>query len=553
MSFFLRACSKYFFFAGFFSLFINTLYLTFPLYMLAVYVRVLDSFSFPTLYFITLMAISALVVFGILEFLRSRLLVRVGIRLDRLLSRIVLKNMLQDLGRVESIHYRTGLKDINTLRNYLGGSSIFSFFDVPWIFIYLGVIYLVHPVLGITATVGGIIIFVIGLLQSLLTKKNTVLADESSNESRQWVSTSFRTARELQTMGMIENVVDQYCLINDEELKLQHKINRVNHILGAVSQSFSVLMQVIIFGTGAFLVLGNEANPGVIIAASIIMGRALAPINQGISAWKQTSGAKIAYTNLNRLLKLSENKRSISVEQVKGHLSVKDADLKIGEVPILTGINFELNPGEILGVVGPNGVGKTSICRMLLGMWAPSRGEVKLDGQNICELDNEVLGSYFGYLPQKIELFSGTVSENIARMGVISDEKVIKAAEKAGAHEMILSFPQGYDTDIGEAGQSLSGGQRQRLGLSRSLYGDPRVVILDEPDSSLDKAGDQSLMNALFQLKKEGVTTIMITHKPGLLSVVDKILMLENGEQAGFGNRDGIFGQMMGDVNAKYD
>ena len=551
MIFFLRSCFKYFLFAGVFSLFINILYLTFPIYMLAVYVRVLDSYSFPTLYAITAMALAALTVLGCLEFCRSRLLVRAGVKLDGLLSRRVLKGMLRDLCRADSMKYTEGLKDINTLRNYLGGNSIFAFFDVPWIFIYLWIIYLVHPILGMTATGGAVVIFIIGLLQNGLTKKKIETAGSLNNQGRQWVLKSFRTARELQTMGMIDTAANGFCAINDKEMELQDRAGNISHILGSVSQSFGVLMQVIIFGAGAALVLAHEANPGVIIAASIIMGRALAPVNQGIGAWKQTFGARTAYDNLKKLLKTTENETPLRLETLKGNLKVDGVSLDIGETRVLKLINFELSAGEIMGLVGPNGAGKTSLCRMILGMWAPTRGVVTLDGHDAYKLDIDDLGQFFGYLPQNVELFAGTVKENIARMGMIDSEKIVEAAMRAGAHEIILRFPQGYETDIGEAGLSLSGGQRQRVGLARALYGNPKLVILDEPNSNLDEAGEMALVGALKKLKEMGATTIMITHKPSLLYTVDKILVLGNGEQTRFGSRDEVFGQLMGDVNAK--
>ncbi len=540
MIFFLRKCFKYFLFAGLFSLFINTLFLTFPLYMLAVYVRVLYSYSLSTLYATTAMAMVALVALGCLDFFRSRLLVRAGVKLDELLSRRVLKEMLQDLCRTDSMKYTQGLKDIHTLRNYLGGNAIFAFFDVPWIFIYIGIIYFIHPVLGLTATGGAVTILIIGLLQDLLTKKDLGKADLLNNQGRQWILTSFRAAQELQSMGMIKNGGECYCKINDKEMRLQDRAGRKNHMLTAISQSFGIFMQVIIFGAGAALVLANEANPGVIIAASIIMGKALAPVNQGISAWKQTSGAKTAYNNLKKLLKTSEDKKQGDIQALNGDLSVENVSLNIGERSVLTSISFNLEPGQIMGIVGPNGVGKTSLCRMILGMWSPSEGTIKLDGKDLSTLDNDALGQFLGYLPQNVELFSGTVSENIARMGKIDSKKVVEAARKAEANGAILRFSRGYDTDIGERGQNLSGGQRQRVGLARALYGNPRLVILDEPNSNLDEEGEQALVGALKNLKEMGATTIMITHKPSLLYNVDKILMLENGKVSRFGDRDEI-------------
>lgn len=547
MTFYLRSCFKYFIFAGFFSLFINTLQLTFSLYMLAVYVRVLASFSFSTLYVMTIMALIALVVMGGLEFLRSRLLVQAGIKLDDLLSRPVLREMLRDLCRTDKKTYTQGLRDIHTLRNYLGGNSIFAFFDVPWIPIYLGVIYLVHPVLGMTAAGGAVVILVLGLLQGSLTKKPSRAAAMENNRAGQWMETSFRTARELQCMGMIGRAAEGYCRINDWEMIHQDRAGKLGHILGAISQSFGVFMQVAIFGMGAFLVIQHEANPGVIIAASIIMGKAHAPVNQGIGAWKQTAGAREAYENLSQLLRSASPKIEVNVAELKGKLKIENLCLEIGEARILQDIDFELKPGEILGLVGPNGAGKTSLCRLLLGMWKPTQGQVTLDGHDVFEVDNDSLGPFIGYLPQSVELFSGTVAENIARMGEVDEAKVMDAARRAGAHEAILYFVKGYDTDIGEAGLSLSGGQRQRVGLARALYGSPGLVILDEPNSNLDEAGEAALMGALDNLKASGAAVIMITHKPGLLYAADKILVLEQGKMARFGARDEVFGQMTGD------
>ncbi len=544
---FLRSCSRYFFFAGLFSLFINTLKLTFSIYMLAVYDNVLDGNKFPTLYAVTILALAALAVWSCLEFIRSRLLVKAGIKLDALLSRRVLKDMLQDLCRADSILYTKGLTDINTLRNYLGGNAIFAFFDVPWIFIYLWIIYLVHPMLGATATFGAVVTLVIGLLQSGLTKNDLTLAAALNNQGRQWLLTSFRTAKELQSMGMIGNTADGFCRINDQEMEIQAKAGHTGHILGAISQSFGILMQVVIFGAGALLVLVTGASPGVIIAASIIMGQALYPVNSAISAWQQTSAAKSAYDNLNRLLKTSAQNEPVALDALNGELRVENVSLDIGETPILQSINFSLQPGEIMGLVGPNGVGKTSLCRMILGMWAPTTGRITLDGNDVFQLDNDSLGRFLGYLPQNVELFTGTVKENIARMGTVDAGKVVEAAKRAGAHETILRFAQGYETDIGEAGLSLSGGQRQRVGLARALYGDPKLVILDEPNSNLDEAGEQALIAALQHLKNAGATTIMITHKQSLLHTVDKILVLQNNKPARFGHKDEIFRQMAGE------
>ncbi len=528
-------------FAGLLSLFINTLYLTFPLYMLGVYVRVLVSYSMPTLTAFTVLALFALLVLGILDFIRSRILVKAGVKMDELLSRRVLKTMLADLARVGTEGYTKGLQDVNTLRNYLAGNNIFAFFDVPWIFIYLAVIFLIHPVLGMTATAGGFILLGVGVVQTLITRRDSAVIDDVKNQQRAFLLKSFRSSQLLRTMGMLSSTADHLDRINDQAEPHRARVSNRSHALGAVSTSFRAMMQVIMFGTGAALVLMHEAGAGVIIAGSIIMGRALAPIDQAINAWRQTSGAVSAFRRLDRLLKTAVSEEAVRVEDLDGRLEVADAGLRINDKQILEGVNFRLEKGEIMGLVGPNGAGKTCLCRMILGMWAPSAGNVRLSDRDIHRLDQDRLGSYLGYLPQDVELFPGTVSQNIARLGPVDSSAVVEAARLAGAHEVILRFPLGYETDIGEAGESLSGGQRQRVGLARALYGSPGLVVLDEPNSNLDEAGEKALGRALQKLKQKQVTTIMITHKPELLSQVDKIMVLKQGRMVAFGSREEIF------------
>ncbi len=545
MAYFLRKCSNYFLFAGIFSLFINTLYLTFPIYMEAVYVRVLESSSFSTLYTITIGAVLALVVLGILDFLRSRILVKVGIKMDDLLGRRVLKDMLRDSSRIDTPQYTQGLSDINVLRNYFAGNAIFAFFDVPWIPVYLGVIYLIHPVLGLTAAGGAAVILILGLLQNFLTKHEFKKINELKGVERRFLLKSLRNAEMLKSMGMLGSTATHWNKINDEEMKVQEKANKKGQTLNAISTSFRSFMQVLIYCMGALLVIKNQVNMGAIIAASIIMGRALAPVQQGIGAWKQTIGAKASYNRLNSLLKASNQEKLIKVKTLKGGIEVKNVTLTIKEKTIIQDLSFTLTPGESMGLMGHNGAGKTSLCRLLLGIWSPSSGQVLLDGQNASTLDPESMGPFVGYLPQDVELFTGTVSENIARMGTIDSKKVIQAANMAGAHGVILRFIQGYETDIGEAGLSLSGGQRQRVGLARAMYGNPSLVILDEPNSNLDEAGEIALVHALEKLKAQRTTVIMITHKPSLLSSVDKILVLRQGAAPDFGNRDEVFARAL--------
>ena len=513
--------------------------------MLGVYTRVLKSYSMSTLYALTLLALSALLTLGILDFIRSRLLVKAGVKMDRLMSRPVLKTMIAELSRADSDGYTRGLQDVNTLRNYFSGNAVFAFFDVPWIFIYLGVIFLIHPVLGFTATGGGIVLITVGIIQTLVTRKDHAEINQVKNKEQDFLQRSFRNSHMLRSMGMLGNCSQHWNRINNSAaLNLKRSENR-SHYLGAVSTSFRSMMQVIIFGVGALLVVLNQANSGVIIAASIIMGRALAPIDQGIGAWKQTSGAVDAYRRLKKLMETRVSGEAIDIDQLEGNLDVINASLELSDKTVLDNVSFSLQKGEVMGLVGHNGAGKTCLCRMLLGMWQPTQGEIKIDGKDIFPLDQDEMGSYIGYLPQDVELFPGTVSSNIARLKKVDSEKVVEAATMAGAHEVILRFPMGYETDIGEAGATLSGGQRQRVGLARALYGNPGLVILDEPNSNLDDAGEAALVGALDKLKQKGTTTIMITHKPELLYHVDKILVLKQGKPVGFGTKEEVFNSFL--------
>ncbi|MCB9494742.1 MAG: type I secretion system permease/ATPase, partial [Desulfobacteraceae bacterium] len=454
-----------------------------------------------------------------------------------------------ELSKSDSSGYNQGLRDIHVLRNYLSGNSIFAFFDAPWIFIYLWIIYLVHPILGLTATAGGVVIFFIGLTQSLITKKDIADQNESKKKANIFFQKSLRSSHMIQSMGMIKNAFDYFKRYNISDVENHQKLSFKNHILGSVSVSFRSMMQVIIFGVGAALVITHQAQAGVIIAASIIMGRALAPIDQAINAWKQTSSAVDAFKNLDTLLNKHEPGKNVEIEDLKGDIDVRGAGLVVKDKRILDDINFSLKQGELLGLAGHNGAGKTCLCRMLLGMWKPTSGKVTINNLEIADINQDILGKFIGYLPQAVELFPGTVGENIARLGEPDSQEILKAARLSGAHELILRFPQGYNTDIGENGLSLSGGQRQRVGLARAFYKSPGFIILDEPNSNLDIEGEKALVDALKNIKAINSTAVMITHKPELLYHADKILILENGKVKLFGPRDEVFRTITGREN----
>jgi len=541
---------KYFTSAGFFSLFLNLLHLTFPIYMLAIYDRVLSSYSIPTLVTITAAALFAMFILGVLDFFRSRLLVMAGVAIDRTLSGPVLTEMMKDASRLQKIGYNQGMRDINILRNYLGGNAVFAIFDIPWVPIYLLIIYLIHPLMGMVATAGAVVIIVLGLIQEFLTRQRIQNANAVNNQVQSFISAALRNSEVVNSMGMASGVVSHWGRRNDEVVNLQTRASRDAGVTQAITKSVRLSMQVIIYGVGAWLTLHNKCTAGVMISSSIIMGRALAPIEQGMATWKMTIEARGAYKRLDALMKIMKNSESMALPDPQGAFQVEAASVATAGRYILRNITFALAPGESLGLIGPSAAGKTTLCRLLLGLWPTMGGSVRLDGADIYQWDSEILGRFVGYLPQDVELFPGSVSDNIARLGEVDAEAVVAAARKAGIHELLLQLPKGYDTDVGPGTGALSGGQRQRLGLARALYGNPCFVILDEPNSNLDEAGERSLLQTMAILRQEKVTTVVATHKPSLLVGVDKILMLKEGQVALFGPRQKVFEALSGKTPA---
>ncbi len=537
---FLRKWMKFFWIAGFFSLFINLLYLTFPIYMLAVYERVLYSYSMSTLTTLTIMAATALIVLGLLDFLRSRLLIHVGVDMDNTLSRPVFSEMLNDRCRIGGLGYAEGLRDVNTLRNYFSGNAVFAIFDVPWTPLYILVIFLMHPVLGYFAIAAAVILFLLGLFQEILTRRKMDRSSAMESVSHQFANTCMRNAEVINAMGMTPGVINRWRETGDEALGLRTEANSVSGAMSAATTSFRSAMQVLVFGLGAYLVLQNQSTPGIIIAASIIMRQALGPVEKIIGSWRQTVDARAAYRRLDELIQAAPAAEEMELPEPAGRLEAEGASLSLEGKPILQNIAFGIDAGSMMGLIGPSGAGKTTLCRLILGLWPAMGGKVRLDGYDVHAWDQQELGRYIGYLPQDPELFPGTVSENIARMGEVDPEKVVAAARTAGIHEMVLKLPKGYDTWVGDDGVRLSGGQRQRVALARAIYGDPKLVVLDEPNSNLDDAGEKALMEALERLREKKATVVVVTHKPALLSGVDNILMLKDGRVAFFGPRDEV-------------
>lgn len=548
---YLRQIRSHFIYAAFFSFFINILQLTFSVYMLAIYDRVLPSYSMPTLMTLTVGALFAMAVFGLLSFLRSRLLIHSGNWLENRLNDKLLTTMIQDASRIQKIGAGNALSDLNTLRNFLSGSPIMALFDMPWTPLLLGIMFILHPMMGLVATAGGVAIIILSILQEVLTRKRINDANVINVAGRRFISASLRNAEIINSLGMTGNIVSHWNQDQQQVLQLQTRASRYAGVLQSMTRTLRMSMQIIIYGVGAYLTLRHESTAGIMITASIIMGRALAPIEQGMAMWKQTIEARAAHKRLAALLAVIKETDATDLPAPTGKLDVEGVTLALGGRSILQNVSFSLAKGEALGLIGPSASGKTCLCRTLLGIWPSMGGKVRLDGANVFQWRQEQLGPYLGYLPQDIELFPGTVSENIARMGDLDSEKVIAAAKNAEVHELILKLPMGYDTPIGEGGSALSGGQRQRIALARALYGNPVFVILDEPNSNLDDVGEKALVQTLLRMKQQGITSIIVSHKPSLLATVDKILMLNNGQVALYGPKDEVIKKMMGAVQAQ--
>lgn len=530
----------FFLYAGLFSFFINLLLLVPSIYMLQVFDRVIPSRSDETLVVLTIGALLCLLIMMALDLLRARLLTSAGVALDRKLGPQVLSGLLSNARRPGASDYSLGLKDVNTLRTFLTGTGIFSLFDAPWLPVYLLVIALFHPVLGAVALVGALLLLGLGYLNEKLTRKSLEGLQAEGRKAGRFIDQTVRNAEVVNALGMVGNVTRKWEGMNRSVLGLQISTSQLAGMVSGITKFMRQFVQVAMLGTGAYLVIDLHVTAGVMMASTILLGRALAPVETAIAGWKSLVDARSAYHRLDRLL--AENPGEIPATELPapaGELVVDKAVFAIRgqERPILRGVSFQLKAGESLGIIGPSASGKSTLARLIVGIWKPASGVVRLDGADVAMWPREHLGPHMGYLPQDVELFSGTVSENIARMGVVDSDAVIAAAHRANAHDMILRLPKGYDTDVGDAGSTLSGGQRQRLALARALYGKPRVLVLDEPNANLDGEGEEALMRTIRDIRADSVTVIVITHRPSLLANIDKVLVMRDGQVEMFGPR----------------
>nr|WP_242482230.1 type I secretion system permease/ATPase [Thiocystis violacea] len=544
----LKASRNSFLFAGFFSFFINLFMLVPAIYMLQVYDRVIASSSESTLIMLTVLAVGLFAVMGAMEVLRSRILIRVSARLDMLLSprffTAMFNGKLQD-GRGTGVQ---PIDDLSNLRQFLSGNGLFAFFDVPWMPVYIAVLFFMHTWLGVFAIVGAVLLFTLAIANEFLTRQPLTRATGLAIANRNYVGGNLRNAEALEAMGMLGRVSARWSQRQQEVLSLQSLASDRAAVLSNSSKVLRITLQSLILGMGAYLVIQQEFTPGVMIAGSIILGRALAPVDALIGSWKGFLSARSAYTRLKELLAaVPARPRFMTLPAPDGQISVDGvlAAAPGSNVPVLRGIRFDIAANEVVGVIGPSAAGKSTLARVLLGVWPVASGKVRLSGADISHWNRDELGPYVGYLPQDVELLDGTVSENIARFGQVEADKVVAAAKRAQVHEMILCLSKGYDTPIGEGGAVLSGGQRQRIGLARAMYGQPVLVVLDEPNSNLDDQGEAALVKAIAQLKADGATVVIITHRPSVLSSVDKILVMREGMVELFGPRDQVLSKFM--------
>jgi len=544
----LKLCKGAFISAAGFSMVINLLQLVPTIYMLQLYDRVVPTSNRSTLLLLTLIVIVLFLTMGSLEWVRSQILVRVSSRLETLLNerlfQVAYKQSLYTGGQKASSQ---PLDDLTALRQFMTGNGLFAFFDVPWMPVYIAVMFIFHPWYGWMAVGTSIILIIIAIIQEKSTSKLLGEANALDVVGRGLVNKNLRNAEIIESMGMLQNIQGRWLEGTRQILVLQAKASSRAGLISGLSKIIRLSSQSLVLGLGAYLVIEHEITPGLMIGGSILLGRALAPIDMMIGTWKGFINARNQYKRLNELLlQIPAESEKMSLPAPEGSFQIEAAVVVPpgAKIPVLKGISMAIAKGDVVGIIGPSGAGKSTFARALLGIWPTANGKIRLDGADVFAWNRHELGPFIGYLPQDIELFEGTISENIARFGDVDPEKVVNAAKMADVHELILRLPEGYDTRIGASGGNLSGGQRQRIGLARALYGDPVIVVLDEPNSNLDEPGEIALGNAIQRLKQKRVTVIVITHRNNVLANVDKLLILNDGLISVYGPKEQVIAHL---------
>lgn len=543
--FFIR---HYFLPTAFFSLIINLLQIAPMFYMMQLYSRVIVTRSEEALWLLSLLLLVALIVMGALEIVKARILVSANNAIDALIAPDLLKKMVESAASAEQNPYHYALKDLHTVRTFLTGQGIIQMLEALWLPVYMLIMYLMHPLMVIILAIGAILMGCVTLINEFLTSPALAEANGASRNATRFVDSAMQNAEVVNAMGMLPSLTRRWSTLNDRVIALQTLAsNRAGSISGC-TKFLRLLISSMGSAVGTYIVLKDQTfSMGLMIAGGMMFSKALGPVEYMITGWKSIMDARASYIRLDKFFKqLSENPPVVmELPPPSGQISLEHVTFGIRSTSkvILKDISFSLAAGEALGVIGPSASGKSTLARLLVGVWKPLQGVIRMDGADISNWPSEKFGRYIGYLPQDIELFAGTIAENIARLDEPDSEQVLAAANLAGLHEIILQMPNGYDTQIGEGGAILSGGQRQRIGFARALYGSPRLLVLDEPNASLDTAGETALINALIKVKMAGITTILITHNPNYLSNVTKLLILQNGTVAAFGAKDWVLAQ----------
>lgn len=526
-----------------FTAVINILMLVPSIYMLEVYDRVLVSRNETTLYVLTFMCVGLFALIAILEYIRSMVVIRVGAKMDTFLNNRVFTAAFEQNLRSVGVNAGQALNDLTTIRQFVTGNGMFAFFDAPWFPIYLLVIFVFNFWMGLFSLVSVILLVGLAWLNEIVSRKPLAEANSTAIRSSNMATNNLRNAEVIEAMGMLPNMRKRWYSQHLKFLNLQAEASQKASRVSSATKFVTIAVQSLILGVGALLVIRGQVTAGMMIAGSILLGRALAPVQQIIGVWRQWSSVTSAYGRLQSLL-ADNPPREAGMELPKptGVVSVESvtAAPPMAAVAVLKGVSFQIQSGDCLGVIGPSGSGKSTLARLVVGVWRAAVGKVRLDGADVFLWNKDELGPSVGYLPQDIELFAGTISENIARFGEVNAEQVVAAAKLAGVHELILRLPEGYDTLIGDGGLGLSGGEKQRLGLARALYGEPSLIVLDEPNSNLDDIGEIALTQAIIRLRQMRKTVILISHRPSIIRETNKLLVLRDGMVSAFGPTDQV-------------
>lgn len=534
-------CRAALFYVFIFSMAANALIVALPIYSLQVLDRVLGSQSYSTLIMLTIITLAIFVFFGLVQAARSFAMIRIGDWLDEKLAPQFLQSSIAISASKIGFVGNQMLRDLNNLRNFLTSAGLNAIFDAPWSIIFIIILYIIHPVFGIAILLGGLLLLLTAYLSELAVKEPLNQANDFAIKSLNLADNSARNAETVEAMGMMQNVTKKWNSTNKLFMELQSLASSRAGVIASITKFIRLTLQILVTCIGAVLVLQHQITAGSMIAASILAGKALSPFETAIDSIKSMINTQKAYGRIKEALKITPDRRSgMSLPAPKGEIKVENLVYGIpGQPAIIKGMNFVIQPGEVVGIIGPSGAGKSTLARLLVGVWKANSGIVRLDGADLYKWNRDEVGKYIGYLPQTVELFSGTVKENIARLAEdIDPEQVVLAAQIAGAHDMILRLQNGYETDIGMNGGNLSGGQKQRIGLARAFYGTPKLLILDEPNSNLDQDGELALVAAVQKAKQNGSTTIVITHRPSILNYVDKIMAVNEGLIIAYGEKN---------------